>query len=115
MAEIPSNPVAFEVIEDTDVPPRVGLELVAYSYEDPFTPLDVVPRRTALKALDEVEGPGGGSFEVFRNDPKLIETPNLLDYRNVFKTLLDGEVVGAFVNLQKRSDFVSREERSGEF
>lgn len=115
MAEIPSNPMPFEVLEDETAPPRVGVEVVAYSYDDPFTVLDVVPRRTAPSFLDEIGGPGGGSFQIFRSDDKLVETPTLLDYRNVFKCVLDGQVVGAFINTAKNSDYINPNERSGEF
>lgn len=115
MAEIPSNPVPFEVLDDDTTPPRIGLELTAYAYDDPFTPLDVIPMRTSLKCLDEIEGPGGGSFRVFRNDPKLVETPNLLDYDNIFKVALDGKVIGAFIKGDEEIDFLNQNERSGEY
>ncbi len=115
MAELPSNPVPFEVLEDSTTPPRIGLELEVCSYDDPFTVLDVIPRRRELKTLDEIQGPGGGSFSVFRDDPKIIETPTLLEYRNVFRTRLDRKVVGAFIATSKRTDFVNREEKSGEY
>lgn len=115
MAELLSNPVPFEVLSDEVSPFRTGLELSVYSYEDPFTRLDVIPRRTELRGLDEVGGPGGGSFRIFRNDPKLTETPRLLDYRNIYKCSLDGKVVSAFVGTQKKSDFISKNERAGEY
>lgn len=115
MAELPSNPVPFEVLEDSETPHRVGLELTVYAADDPFTPLDVIPRRTQLKALDEIGGPGGGSFRVFRNDEKLSETPALLDYDNIFKIALDGKVVGAFIKGAETTDFLNQDERSGEY
>lgn len=115
MAELPSNPVPFEVLEETDEPFRTGLELTVYSYEDPFTPLDVIPERTQLKCLDEIGGPGGGSFRIFRNDPKLTETPNLIEYENIFKVSLDGRVVGAFIKGAETTDFLNQNERSGEY
>lgn len=115
MAEVPSNPVPFSVLTEESSPFRVGLELTAYAYDDPFTPLDVIPRRADLKGMDEIGGPGGGSFRISRSDSKLTETPRLLDYRNVFKCSLDGKVVSAFFATQKKSDFVNREERAGEY
>lgn len=115
MPELPSNPVPFEVIEDSETPFRTGLELTVYSYEDPFTAIDVIPRRTQLKALDEIGGPGGGSFRIFRNDEKLTETPNLLEYDNIFKIALDGKVVGAFIKGSETIDFIDPDERSGEY
>jgi len=115
MADFESNEVPFEVITDADDPFRIGLELEVYPFDDPFTIMDVLPRRRELKSLDELRGPGGGSFQIYRNDPKLIDNQNLLDYRNVFKIRLDRKVIGAFIATSKKSDYVNREEKSGEF
>lgn len=113
MAE--SNPVAFEVIEEEAEPQHVGLELTVFAFDDPALPLDVVPRRTDLKCLDELRGPGAGSFKIMRSDPKLFETPNLLDYRNLCKVYSDRKAIGAFLIQNKRTDFVNRDEKAGEF
>lgn len=114
MAEVPSNPVPFEVIEDVDYPPRIGLELTVYPHNDPFTPLDVIPNYRELKCLDELGGPGGGSFLISRHDAKFLETPTLIHARNVYKIRVDGKVVGGFLGRAKNSDYINREERSGE-
>lgn len=115
MAEISSNAVPFEVIGEEETYHRIGLELTAYAYDDPFTSLGVIPARTALKCLDEIGGPGGGSFRVPRDDEKLTEIPNLLDYDNIFKVALDGKVVGAFIKSGEDIDFLNRDERAGEY
>lgn len=115
MAEFESNPVPFEVLGDETDTQRIGLELAVYAFDDPTFALDVVPRRFELKTLDELRGPGGGSFKIMRSDAKLTETPNLLDYRNVCKIYLDRKVVGAFLIQSRKTDFVNREEKAGEF
>lgn len=115
MASLESNPVPFEVLGDDESTQRIGLELAVFAFDDPLLPLDVVPRRIDLKCLDELRGPGGGTFKIMRSDEKLIDTPELLDYRNVCKVYLDRKVVGGFLIQAKRTDYVNREERSGEF
>lgn len=114
MVEQVSNLIPFEILEDADIPQRIGLELTVCSLDNPMQILDVLPLRTSLKILDELQGPGGGSVSLFRNDPKLIANPHLLDYRNVFKVSLDSKVVGAFLLQSKKSIFVSRNEASEE-
>ena len=114
MAENLSNAVPFQVIEDEAVAPRYGVEVAVYSYLNPNNIVDVVPFRMEPKTLDEIQGPGGGSMRVMRDDEKLVESPNLLDYRNVCKLKLDGKAVGAFLLQNKKSEFLSPKEKSGE-
>ncbi len=114
MAELHSNPVPFEIIEDAEIVDREGIELTAFSFDDPYKPLSVIPRRDDLKILDEIEGSGGGSFQVFRDDPKLQEIPNILSYQNIYKYSLDGKVIGAFLGTRKKTEFVSRNEQAAE-
>lgn len=115
MAEFDSNPVPFEVLGDETSTQRIGMELVVYAFDDPTQVLDIVPRRFELKTLDELRGPGGGSFRIMRDDAKLTETPSLLDFRNVCKVVLDRKVVGGFLIQSLKTDFVNRDEKSGEF
>lgn len=115
MAEFISNPMPFEILEDSEDSQRIGLELAIYAFDDPDLALDVVPRRFDLKVLDELKGPGGGSFKIMRDDPKLIDTSYLLDFRNICKVYLDRKVVGAFLIQTRKTDFVNRDEKSGEF
>lgn len=115
MAESLSNAVPFQVLEDTEVAPRIGIEVRIYSYLNPNNVVDVVPFRLNPKTLDEVRAAGGGSIRIMRADDKLVESPELLDYRNVCKFFLDGKAVGAFVTQTKKSEFLSPKEKSGEY
>lgn len=110
-----SNPVPFEILGDGTNTQRIGLEMAVFAFDNPSLALDVVPRRFDLKTLDELQGPGGGSFKIMRDDAKLIETPNLLDFRNVCKIYLDRKVVGGFLIQARKTDFVNRDEKAGEF
>lgn len=114
MAEFTSNLVPFEVLEDEDESQRTGLELQVFAHDDPTKLLDTLPGRTGLSTLDEIRGPGGGSFSISRNDPKLIAYPDLLAYRNICKVLLDQKPVGAFLIQRKKAEYVSSKEASGE-
>ena len=73
MAELSSNAVPFEVLDDADNPARIGMELEVYAYDDPFTPIDVIPYRSGLNAVDGVEGPRARAFQHFCNVPKVLE------------------------------------------
>ena len=114
MAQIPSNAVPFQVLSDETEESRYGLELGIFAFDNPMNLLDVVPRRTGLKVLDEIGGPGGGSFTIPRHDEKILDTPNLLDYHNVCKVSCDGVIVGAFLIQDLKSVYVSDDEASGE-
>lgn len=114
MAQIISNPVPFEVLTDTTVPYRIGMELEVYGYDDPHQIIDVLPFVTEPVFLDEL-GVGGGSFNIMADDQKLVDVPTLLDDRNVVKCRLDGQIVNAFVIQSAESDFISPNEKSGEF
>ena len=114
MTDIQSNEVPFAVLEDEVIPPHVGLEVEIYKHNDPNVRLDVIPNRWDVSALDEIRKPGGGTFSLWRNDPKLLENPAILDWRNIVRVKLNHETVGAFLIQNKEADIVSREEMSGE-
>jgi hypothetical protein len=107
-----SNEVPFVVIEDTTEPPSWGLEVEIYQHDAPQTLISVVPLRWSPSFLDELHGPGGGSFTISMNDSRLEEYPDLLDYRNVVKVKVNGEYVGAFLIQKKAADFVGEGEYS---
>lgn len=112
MAE--SNPVPFEVLVDSTDPFRIGLELEVYEFDNPTQIIDFIPNRTDLAFLDEMKNPGGGSFSIMKDDPKLIESPNLLDDRNLVKCRLDGKVIGGFLIRDQKTVYADKTERSGE-
>lgn len=115
MAELNSNLVAFEVLTDETVPFRIGMELEVYKHDDPNQIIDVVPHRTDVSALDELGGNGGGNFTVMRDDPKLVESPELLNWRNLVRVRLDREVVGGFLIQNRETKYVDPDELAGEY
>lgn len=114
MTEVQSNEVPFAVLEDEVIPPHVGLEVEIYKHDDPNTRIDVVPFRWNVTCLDEIAKTGGGSFEMWRRDEKLTDSPTLLDWRNIVRVKLNHQTVGAFLIQNKEADVVSRDEISGE-
>jgi hypothetical protein len=91
-----------------------GIELRIYSYENPDKLLDTIEGRKSPKVLDEIDGVGGGSFEVSKADPKVRDNPQLLDYRNIAQIVIDQVVVGEFMIQNKETKVVSEGERSVE-
>ena len=89
-----------------------GIQLEIYSYTDWTTKKGFLPGRKKPRALNELKGVGGGSFEVRRADPKVTKDPELLRGRNICKVLVDREVVGAFLIGDRSSTIVSSGERS---
>ncbi len=114
MSPVESNQVPFEVIPDDTVSPRTGIEVAVYSKDDPTQIIDVVPRRLVPSFLEELNGPGGGSFNLHMRDKKLLESTNLLDERNICKLKLDQQVVGAFVIQKKHVVWADQGEAAGE-
>lgn len=114
MAELSSNPVPFQVLEDETTPFRIGLELEVYGHANPTQLIDTVPHRTDISVLEEMKGSGGGKFTVLRSDPKVLESPEILDYQNCVKVRLDRKIVGAFLIQNNESKTVSTAERSDE-
>lgn len=114
MAELSSNGVPFEVIED-DTPNafRIGVELEVYDLANPSQLIDIIPRRLETQALTEMKADGGGSFNIHEDDVKLLENPAILDGRNIVKCKLDGQVVGGFLIRDKERVYVDQDEDSG--
>lgn len=101
---IDSNAMPFEIVADEAYDP-IGIEIEVYDRLNPSQRVDVLPRRWGVKYLEEMDGDGGGSIVVPANDPKLLEDPTLLQYRNVIKVRVGGVIRGAFV-IQKRRTVV---------
>lgn len=112
MVDLASNQVPFEVLIDPTVPARIGLELEVYQFDDPTQLVDVIPRREDVAFLDEIKGPGGGAFSISKNDAKLLESPGILNQRNLVKCRLDGQVVGGFLIRDKDTVYVTKGEYS---
>lgn len=82
------------------------IEIEVYPFSTPKVCKDVFNARLAPSYLEEIGGPGGGSFSISTTDPKVIADGTLLDYRNVLKCKVDGLVVGAFLVGKKNSKII---------
>lgn len=85
-----------------------------YRDSDPFNLVDVINARSSPSSLKELSGPSAGSFTVSRNDPKIIEDPTLLDYRNIVKIRVGDRYVGAFMIQNVIADIVGSGEKASE-
>lgn len=95
MAEQISNGVPIEIVTATGAGgPRYGIEVEVYDPAKPDQMINVVPGRLAPSCMSEIKGPGAFSFQIQKTDPKLAETPHLLDSRNIVKYRVDGRVIG---------------------
>lgn len=94
---------------------QVGLEVQVFDKNNPTEMIAKLPYATEKKFLDEINGNGGGSFVIHKDDPALQKFPNVLDSRNVVKLRDKDKIVSAFV-LSKRSpvEIDSREHQSRE-
>lgn len=68
-----------------------GIELLVHSPSDLVAPLDIIARRWSPKALEELNKPGGGSFQLRKDDPILVETPDLLSEGKVIRVRVGGK------------------------
>lgn len=109
-----SNTLPFVVLGDAAAPPHVGVEIEIYAHDEPTRRIDVIADRWDVTLLDEIGKPGGGSFSLWRNDPKLLANPAILDWRNIVRMRINHRTVGAFLVQSKKSDFVSAAEESGD-
>lgn len=82
--------------------PEQVIDVAIFDKKDPTKLLAYLENRVDPKCLEEIKGVGGGSFSISLDDPKLIETPDLLDHRNVVKFLVDGRAVGGFIISKKK-------------
>lgn len=89
-----------------------GIELKVYAFNNPSKYIDTLQARRAPKALDEIDGVGGMEFMIAKSDPKLIDNPSLLDYRNVVSVFVDSFPVGSFLIQNRETVLVSENERS---
>lgn len=95
----------------------MALELEVYGVEDLSTKKGLIPRRTSPTILEELRGPGAGSFQVrpeIANDP---DSAGLFAWRNVVKVrdTQTKKCLGAFVIQNKSEVFVDSAEEGGRY
>lgn len=88
----------------------VGIELYIFDKLDPASLVDVIPQRYSPTYLEELRGPGGGSFTISKSDPRLVANPSLLDYRNIVRVYVDGALRGAWIITKKSEVLVGQGE-----
>lgn len=91
-----------------------GIEVEVYSYKDPTTLVDILDGRMEPKYLAELMGNGGGTIKINTNDPKIVADPTLLDYRNILKFKINGDVVGAIILKRKKASTIAVDGRAKE-
>lgn len=92
---------------------KQGIEYEIYHYSDYSTIAGILPGRRDPKVLDELKSVGGGSFRISKNDPKILENPNLRKGRNLVRVKIDGLPVSAFLMGDRDSTSVDGNEHSG--
>jgi hypothetical protein len=91
-----------------------GVEVKVYRGNDPKgNELAVLHNAYDIKGLDEIGGPGGGSFSIHRDDPVLARLPACLDYYNIVRIFNDNVAVAGFVIEEKENVIVSKTETAG--
>lgn len=80
-----------------------GIELYVYDKLDPTILRKIVHTRIDPKYLEELLGPGGGSFKILKSDDVVTtsiagrSTTTNFEYRDVVKVVVDGTVIGAWL------------------
>lgn len=91
-----------------------GIEVEVYRHSAPTEYVDTLEARIKPTYLAELGGNGGGAISISINDPKIVDDPTLIDYRNVLKIKVDGLVIGAFLIARKKSLTITDSEKVGE-
>lgn len=90
-----------------------GIEIFIYDKLDPSNLINGIPIRFEPTYLEELNNPGGGSFQVNINDP-ILTTPHLLDFRNVVQVRVNGQIVGSCIIKSKKPVTIATEGSSGQ-
>lgn len=91
-------------------PDAGSLTIEVYGFDDPFTRLNYIPRFEEASFMDELKNPGGGSVTLRSDDFKFLETPALLDRRNIVKCRYGNKVVAAFIVQSQEEVYVDKSE-----
>lgn len=91
-----------------------GIEIEIYRDSAPFTKIGVIEARKNPTILREIQADGAGSFTVSKNNPKILEKPYLLDYRNFARVRVNGVCLGGFILTNKDHVIVGEGEKADE-
>lgn len=91
-----------------------GIELEVYHYSNWELYKATLQGRTEPSFLEELKAEGGGSFKISSHDSKIAADPTLIKSRNIIKTRVNGNVVGAMLVNGRDSDTISEGEVSKE-
>lgn len=89
-------------------------EIGVYSYLDPKNKIGVLQNATSVQGLQEITGNGAGQLTIAKNDPALLDTPAILDTRNIFKLSCGNDVRSAFVLINRDETQIDTGEESSE-
>lgn len=91
-------------------PDAGSLTLEVYGFDDPMTRLNYIPRFEESSFMEELKQPGGGSVTLRSDDYKFLETPQLLDRRNIVKCRYGNKIISAFVVQRQEEVYVDKTE-----
>lgn len=91
-------------------PDAGSLTLEVYGFNDPHTRLNYIPRYEEASFMDELKRPGGGSVTLRSDDYKFLETPQLLDRRNIVKCRYGNKIISAFIVQRQEETYVDQTE-----
>lgn len=91
-------------------PDAGSLTLEVYGYNDPKTRINYIPRYEEASFLEELKRPGGGSVTLRSDDYKFLESPQLLDRRNIVKCRYGNKIISAFIVQKQEEVYVDQTE-----
>lgn len=83
-----SNGAAFVVLEPEPAF-QTGISIEVYDKANPLNLIDVLPDSFGRKWTDPRKGTGAGEFNVYANNPKVINNPTILEPGNIVRMYLD--------------------------
>lgn len=91
-----------------------GIEIEIYKDNAPFDLVDIINGRMAPTMLNEIRNHGAGSFQVSKSDKKILANPDLIEYRNLVRVRVAGDVIGGFIIQNKKTVIVGEGEAKDE-
>jgi hypothetical protein len=91
-----------------------NVQVEIYKDNAPFSLVDIIHARVEPTTLAEIRAHGAGSFKVSKHDPKILQNPSLIKYRNYVRIRLNGQVIGGFVLFTRKSVIVGAGEEADE-
>ena len=91
-------------------PDSGSLTVEVYGVDDPSQRLNYIPRFEEASFLEELKRPGGGAVTLRSDDFKFLETPALLQRRNIVKCRYGNSIISAFIVQSQEEVYVDSTE-----